>query len=441
MSQRAKLENGKLQIFVNGDWRPVQLDDYKDLCWIGEGANGVVISGKNKKLDRKEAIKVYIPNYKSRTGRVSREQFLKEIKKLAKLKNPNIVTVYSAFESGEDIHCVTMEYIEGITLSKWLSQRYYIDELDRKIKSVQLVKQILETVSFYQERGIIHGDLHTNNIMVSGVPRDSVVNIHIFDFGTSHFSKSGQSNQRENFFVYDLTRRVLGKYFNEKYFTVTGVQNIKDGQVKNDVRDKYPLLVTKTMLAYVQMLDKLLQVEFMDLDKHYERVVPAVVALAKGVYINNTYAVNSMYTAFGQKIPLEVLCKIMKANMEERCYPSVITDYIKYEKRYTDSFEIYFQMAMETRNCWDITKAKEFTFQHVGKTLAEEEYDAYMTDICKTVKESYADLEKTGNWNADDWRMIVFDALVVYLGYIEFLQEYWIRLNEYECRRRRRKCQ
>lgn len=112
-----------------------------------------------------------------------------------------------------------------------------------------------------------------------------------------------------------------------------------------------------------------------------------------------------------------------------------ITDYIKIEQRYTDSFEIYFQMAMETRNCWDIAKAKEYTFRHAGKTLTEVEYDAYMTEICKTVKNSYADLEKTDNWDEDIWRMIVFSALEVYYGDTGFLQEYWIRLNEYECRK------
>ena len=64
--------------------------------------------------------------------------------------------------------------------------------------------------------------------------------------------------------------------------------------------------------------------------------------------------------------------------------------------------------------------------------------NAYMTEIRKTVKNSYTDLEKSDNWNADDWRMIIFDALVVYLGYIEFLQEYWIRLNKYECSGRRK---
>lgn len=433
MSQRAKLEDGKLQILVKGNWLPVQLDDYEELCLVGEGANGVVISGINKKLDRKEAIKVYIPNLKSRTGRISEEQYLKEIKKLAKLKNPNIVTVYSAFESGKDIYGVTMEYIEGTTLLKWLPQRYYTDELDRKVKCIQLARQILETVLFYQEQGIIHGDLHANNIMITGDPRDSVVDIHIFDFGTSLFSKSGRSNRRESFFVYDLTRQILGKFFDEKFFTVAGVQNIKDEQVSNDVREKSPLLVTKTMLAYVQLFDEILQVEFMDLDKHYERVAPAVVALAKGVYINYTYAVNCMFAAFGKKVPLKNLYKIMIADMEERCYPPVINDYVKYEQRYNNSFEIYFQMAMETRNSWDVAKAKDFTFQHAGNTLTEAEYDAYMAEICQTVKKSYADLDKPGNWDEDNWRMVVYDALVVYLGNIVFLQEYWVRLNEYEC--------
>lgn len=432
MAKRAKLEDGKLQIFVNKKWLPVALDDYKELLLIGEGANGVVLSGYNKRLERREAIKVYIPNPKSKNGKVSQEQYLREIKKLANLKNPNIVMVYSAFEQGQDVHVVTMEYLEGITLSQWVTQRYYIDELDKKVKCVQLARQILETVLFYQERGIIHGDLHANNIMITGGLRDTEVGIHIFDFGTSLFSKEGQSNQRESYFVYELTQLVLGKYFDEKYFTITGVKRITDKFIKNDVRKKYPLLVTKTMLSYVQMLDSILQMEFTDLENHYERIVPAIVALTKGVYVNTTHAVNLLYSALKQKVPVEKVWEITIANMEERCFPEIPSDYAHVELRYKNSFEVYFQMAMETREHWDIAKTKEFTFQHAGK-LTDAEYNVYIQIIFQTNKSSYADLVKPETWDEDIWRMVVYDALVIYFGNLRFLEEVWVRFNEYEC--------
>ena len=53
-----------------------------------------------------------------------------------------------------------MEYIDGITYEKWLER--YKD----KWKRINMLINIFEAIVFYQEQGIIHGDIHSKNILV-----------------------------------------------------------------------------------------------------------------------------------------------------------------------------------------------------------------------------------------------------------------------------------
>ena len=139
---------------------------------IGSGANGQVFKGVQKNTDRKVAIKVWIPNKKSKNGKVSEEQFLREVQKVAQLKHKNIVTIYDA-KILEGFYICIMEYVSGITLKEWLRRNH------SKGKKIALLTEVLDTVLFYQEKGIIHGDLHGRNIIVKEEGQ-----IQIIDFGT-----------------------------------------------------------------------------------------------------------------------------------------------------------------------------------------------------------------------------------------------------------------
>ncbi len=105
IANRAKLNNGILEILFDDTWRNVPLVDYADIEIISSGANGVTVSGIHKRTLRKDCIKIYTPNKSAGRHEVSIDQYLKEVRKLASLKNHHIVTVYDAFDVG-DIHFV-----------------------------------------------------------------------------------------------------------------------------------------------------------------------------------------------------------------------------------------------------------------------------------------------------------------------------------------------
>ena len=81
---------------------------------IGEGGMGAVYAANDTKLGRKVALKVLPPEMVSNPER--RARFEREAQAIAALNHPNIVTVYSV-EAVDDTHFMTMELIEGQTLS------------------------------------------------------------------------------------------------------------------------------------------------------------------------------------------------------------------------------------------------------------------------------------------------------------------------------------
>ena len=64
---------------------------------LGQGGMGAVYLGRDKTLDRPVAIKVIKPDVAA--SELIRDRFLQEARSVARLRHPNIVSVYSAGES------------------------------------------------------------------------------------------------------------------------------------------------------------------------------------------------------------------------------------------------------------------------------------------------------------------------------------------------------
>ena len=90
--------------------RPPGLPIKKEL---GRGGMGVVYLAHNTLMGRDEVLKVMGRQIIDRPGVLDR--FLREIRAVARLRHPNIVTAYSAFRLGENI-VFAMEYVEGLDL-------------------------------------------------------------------------------------------------------------------------------------------------------------------------------------------------------------------------------------------------------------------------------------------------------------------------------------
>ena len=91
--------------------------DYEIRRELGRGGMGVVYLAHNKWMGRDEVLKVMGRQIMERPGVL--ERFQREIRAVAKLRHPNIVTAYHASQRGESI-IFAMEYVPGLDLSRTL---------------------------------------------------------------------------------------------------------------------------------------------------------------------------------------------------------------------------------------------------------------------------------------------------------------------------------
>lgn len=220
---------------------------YQFLELIGKGANGVVIKALNKTLNRIEAIKIWLPNRSKNTNNVDINQYLEEVRKIANIKkNPNIVTMYDAWEQ-DGYYLASTEYIEGKNLKDWLKAPFYAGEIERR----EIARQLLETVLYYQSEGIIHGDMHSGNILI-----DNNNQVHIIDFGSSYFTRNKKNGRisidREINLLYEDIKEILGDSFNEELLKLDfKIKNQKRMIITDSINH---ILFTKTLLQYQKII-------------------------------------------------------------------------------------------------------------------------------------------------------------------------------------------
>ena len=143
---------------------------YRILEKLGEGGMGVVYKAQDAKLDRTVALKFLAPELTREP--VARERFIQEAKAASALDHPNICTIHEIDEA-EGQTFLAMACVEGQTL------RQRIGSGPLKLEdAVDIAVQIAQGLQEAHEKGIVHRDIKSSNIMVT--PKGQV---KIMDFG------------------------------------------------------------------------------------------------------------------------------------------------------------------------------------------------------------------------------------------------------------------
>ena len=127
---------------------------------IGVGGMGEVYLARQLSLDRDVALKLFPPDLASDKDRVQR--FLNEIRLLARLEHPNIVT---AHEAGEDagVLFMAMAYVNGEPLDKLLERAGPLPEK----RALQIVRKIAGALAYaWNEHRLLHRDVKPSNILL-----------------------------------------------------------------------------------------------------------------------------------------------------------------------------------------------------------------------------------------------------------------------------------
>lgn len=137
---------------------------------LGQGGMGIVYRAMDTKLKRNVAIKL-LPQHISENSD-ERKRFEIEAQAAAALNHPNIATIYNIEDADGELFIV-MEYIEGQELKEKLKDGPLSIE---EVQSIAI--HIAEGLQAAHEKGIVHRDIKSSNIMVTENGK-----IKIMDFG------------------------------------------------------------------------------------------------------------------------------------------------------------------------------------------------------------------------------------------------------------------
>ena len=155
------------------------ISHYKILEKLGEGGMGVVYKAEDTKLKREVAIK-FLPGHIA-TNSEERKRFEIEAQAAASLNHPNIATIY-AIEDVDDHSFIVMEYINGPELRAFINGEPLTIE-----KVIDISIQIGEGLQAAHKKGIVHRDIKSANIMLSGTDQ-----VKIMDFGLARVHGGAQ---------------------------------------------------------------------------------------------------------------------------------------------------------------------------------------------------------------------------------------------------------
>lgn len=148
---------------------------------LGTGGMGQVYLARDTQLHRTVAIKLVDPR------RQSPQDLVREARLAASLDHPAICTIHGVDYLGEEPFLV-MEHIKGRPLSKVIRGRRSVSVTT----ALDFARQIVAAVAHAHDRGVIHGDLKSSNIMVGPDGR-----ITILDFGLAVRRDGGLSGDDE----------------------------------------------------------------------------------------------------------------------------------------------------------------------------------------------------------------------------------------------------
>ena len=150
------------------------LGDYLILREIGKGGMGVVYEAEHQHLGRRVALKALLPH-------ASRDRFLErfqvEARSTARLHHRHIVPVYEAGEH-DGVHFIAMQFIEGRSLDKVLSDLRTDSSADYYRNVARLGIQAAEAISYAHSQHVLHRDIKPSNLLL-----DHHEDLWITDFG------------------------------------------------------------------------------------------------------------------------------------------------------------------------------------------------------------------------------------------------------------------
>lgn len=258
---------------------------YEILNEIGRGGMGEVFQVKDLELDEIVALKML--RVKSGMSEIARARFLREIKVARKISHNNVINVYD-LGSFKDITFLTMEYVDGLTLSEWVKEGEGKGaKIEEKAAILHKTAKGLEAAHLM---GVIHRDLKPQNVLLTKSLQPKIV-----DFGIA-YTEEGADLTQEGRFVgspkYVSPEQIQGKPLDAKsdiysfgllcYFVLSG-KEMFTGRTSEDIIQDHLHKEPPPFDEHLGIPDKLQKLVSMCLLKAPDKRPPSMRAVARAL--------------------------------------------------------------------------------------------------------------------------------------------------------------
>ncbi len=135
-----------------------QFHEYRILEELGRGGMGVVYKAEQETLHRTVALKVIRAGEAASLDEIQR--FLREAAAVARLRHPNIVTIYE-LDVHEGTYYYTMDYIAGPNIEELIGEK----GMDQRRAAILALK-VARALWHAHSKDIVHRDLKPGNILL-----------------------------------------------------------------------------------------------------------------------------------------------------------------------------------------------------------------------------------------------------------------------------------
>jgi len=155
-----------------------RLHEFEIVDVVGEGGFGIVYLARDSALERKVALKEYLPSELASRGpgatvaptstrsvetfQIGLRSFVNEARMLAQFDHPALVKVYRFWEANGTAYML-MPYYEGITLKEEL-RRAHTPPDETRLK--ELLAQLLDALEVLHRANAVHRDIAPDNILI-----------------------------------------------------------------------------------------------------------------------------------------------------------------------------------------------------------------------------------------------------------------------------------
>ncbi|XP_023340046.1 serine/threonine-protein kinase Nek8 [Eurytemora carolleeae] len=183
-----------------------KLKDYEKIRMVGKGAFGAAILYRK----REDGLMVIIKEINMMDLNANERQMaLNEVKVLATLDHPNIVSYHDSFEK-DGVLMIEMEYADGGNLAELLVKRTARME-ERDI--LDIFSQMVSAIRHMHDNNVLHRDLKTANIFLT---KDNLVKVGDFGISKMLTTKQGGAHTVLGTPYYISPEMCEGKVYDEK---------------------------------------------------------------------------------------------------------------------------------------------------------------------------------------------------------------------------------